>query len=48
MKEWLNSGHDIDEVFPIFLKQLEEDKNLNPVIKNIKGQSWYRYTSMPQ
>lgn len=48
MKEWLNSGHDIDEVFPIFLKQLEEDKNLSPLIKNIKGQSWYRYTSMPQ
>lgn len=47
MKEWLND-HDIDEVFPAFMEMLEEDKNLNPVMKNIKGHSWYRYTSMPQ
>jgi len=48
MKEWLNDGHDIDEVFPAFMQMLEEDKSLSPVIKNIKGHSWYRYTSMPK
>jgi len=47
MKEWL-ADHDIDEVFPAFMKMLEEDKSLNPVIKNIKGQTWYRYSSMPK
>jgi hypothetical protein len=47
MKEWLND-HEIDEVFPVFMEMLEEDKSLNPVIENIKGHSWYRYTSMPK
>jgi hypothetical protein len=46
MKEWLND-HDIDEVFPVFMEMLENDKSLSPVIENIKGHSWYRYTSMP-
>ncbi len=46
MKPWLEN-HDIDEVFPEFMKQLKANKSLNPVIKNIKGQSWYRYTDMP-
>lgn len=47
MKEWLND-HEIDEVFPIFMKMLEENKSLRPVKENIKGHTWYRYTSMPK
>lgn len=47
MKEWLETNS-IDDVFPIFMDMLEKDKSLNPVIKNIKGQSWYRYTDMPK
>ena len=47
MKPWLQD-HDIDEVFPIFMEQLKSNKSLKPVIKNIKGQSWYRYTDMPK
>lgn len=47
MKEWLND-HEIDEVFPVFIKMLEENKSLNPVVDNIKGHTWYRYTSMPK
>lgn len=46
LKPWL-ADHDIDEVFPVFMKQLEEDKSLSPIIKNIKGHTWYRYTDMP-
>ena len=47
MKDWLKTNS-MDEVFPEFLKQLEKDKSLYPVVKNIKGQSWYRYSSMPK
>jgi len=47
MKPWLQD-HDIDEVFPEFLKQIEANKSLAPIINNIKGQSWYRYTDMPK
>ncbi len=47
MKPWLKH-HDIDEVFPIFMEQLKANKSLRPVINNIKGQSWYRYTDMPK
>jgi uncharacterized protein YktA (UPF0223 family) len=47
MKEWLNSN-EIDDVFPIFMDMLEKDKDLAPIKENIKGHTWYRYTSMPQ
>ncbi|NOR87495.1 MAG: hypothetical protein GQ527_07795 [Bacteroidales bacterium] len=47
MKDWLQT-HDIDEVFPIFMEQIKKDKSLYPIINNIKGQSWYRYTDMPK
>lgn len=47
MKNWLYD-HDIDEVFPAFMEILKEDKDLLPVIQNVKGHSWYRYSSMPK
>jgi len=47
MKPWLQN-HQIDEVFPEFLKQIKSNKSLQPIIHNIKGQSWYRYSDMPK
>jgi len=47
MHKWLYN-HEIDEVFPIYMEMLESDEDLIPVIKNIKGHTWYRYSSMPK
>lgn len=47
MKSWL-MDHNIDEVFPEYLKQLKELKSQSPVLNNIKGHTWYRYTDMPK
>lgn len=47
MKKWLYD-HNIDEVFPAFMEILKEEKDLQPVIQNVKGHSWYRYSSMPK
>lgn len=47
MKPWLQD-HNIDEVMPIYLEMLEDDKDLKPIIKNIKGHTWYRYSDMPK
>jgi len=47
MKKWLHNN-DIDDVFPVYLQMLEKDKNLYPILSNIKGHSWYRYSSMPK
>lgn len=47
MHKWLYD-HEIDEVFPVFMKVLESDDDLRPVIENVKGHVWYRYSSMPK
>lgn len=47
MKPWLQD-HDIDEVMPIFLEMIEDNKDLKPILKNIKGHTWYRYSDMPE
>lgn len=47
MKEWLKD-HQIDEVMPVFLEMIEENDDLNPIINNIKGHTWYRYSDMPE
>lgn len=47
MQNWLYD-HNIDEVFPVFMEMLEEEKRLKPVVQNIKGHIWYRYSSMPK
>ena len=47
MKPWLQD-HNIDEVMPIYLEMLENNKDLKPIIKNIKGHTWYRYSDMPE
>ena len=47
MKEWLNT-HEINDVYPIFIEMLKTDEKLSPVVQNINGHSWYRYSSMPK
>ncbi|NPD47590.1 MULTISPECIES: hypothetical protein [unclassified Lentimicrobium] len=47
MKPWLQD-HNIDEVMPIFLEMLEDNDDLKPIINNIKGHTWYRYSDMPE
>lgn len=47
LKPWLKN-HNIDEVFPVFMAQIKANESLYPIIHNIKGQSWYRYSDMPK
>ena len=46
LKPWLKN-HSIDEVFPVYMEQIKANESLYPIINNIKGQSWYRYSDMP-
>ena len=47
LKPWLKD-HSINEVFPVYMEQIKENESLYPIINNIKGQSWYRYSDMPK